>query len=130
MTANPRTFQKKNPRVPEGRGGGRVEVMEPQIWIPTREKIRISPFFPMSAIPRNAEAAPKDGLVTPPTTCGRDGKYATQQDLGAITDSLMKTHAPDEMNRNSLIFSGVLFDGYLIGSELKLFSRKPAERHL
>jgi hypothetical protein len=37
---------KKNPRVPEGRGGGRVAAMKPQIWIPTSEKIHLSQFPP------------------------------------------------------------------------------------
>jgi hypothetical protein len=68
MTANPRSLQKKNPRVPEGRGGGRVGVMKPHIWIPTREKDNLSTFSSASPTPTNAEAAPKDGLVTPSTT--------------------------------------------------------------
>ncbi len=61
--------------------------------------------------------------------------------LESITDSLMKTPAPDEMKYNALIFSGDLFDGYLIGThvhagleshsscDLNLFSRKSPERH-
>jgi hypothetical protein len=52
----------------------------------------------------------------------------------------MKMNAPDEMNRNPLIFSEILFDGYLIRVQasaeleshssfgLNLFSRKPPGR--
>jgi hypothetical protein len=54
MNANPRSLQKKNPRVPEARGGGRVNVMKPQIWIPTSEKIKLFSFTPMSATPEKA----------------------------------------------------------------------------
>ena len=82
MTANPRSLQKKNPRVPEGRGGGRVDVIKPQIWIPTREKIRIPPFPPMSATPENAEATPKNGLVTPSTTWWARWRIRNEAGLG------------------------------------------------
>jgi hypothetical protein len=78
MNANPRSTQKKNPRVPEGRGGGRVAVMKPQIWIPASEKINLPQFSPMSATPENAEATPKDGLVNPSTAWWARGRICNE----------------------------------------------------
>ena len=44
---------KKNLRVPEGRGGGRVAIMKPQISIPTSEKITLLSFSPSASRVRN-----------------------------------------------------------------------------